>query len=180
MKKLLVTIITLVISLLIFISGCLSIGENDNEKNPQNAIIMTAREHNEDITIKPHTNNSFSKLYNSLNDGDFIIIKDVIDIISYDLKMDVTFVLFDWTEDVNSEFLEIIFEGDLTPIFSLGDEVEISVTIKYVNFIYNEINYEMEIYNEQWVSEEFFKKDSEAGGDGFKPLPQNIIKKSKN
>jgi hypothetical protein len=36
----------------------------------------------------------------------------------------------------------------------------------------------MEIYEEQWVSEEFFRTDSEVGGDGFKPLPQNRIKKA--
>jgi hypothetical protein len=178
MKKLIVSIITLIISLLIFFSGCLNLGGNDDEKNPQNAVIMTAREHNEDITIKTHTNNSYSKLYNTLNDGDLLIIKDIIDIISYDNKMDATLVLFEWREDGNSSFLEIIFDGDLTPICSLGDEVEISVTIKYVNFTYEELNYEMEIYNEQWVSEEFFKTDLEVGRDGFKPLPQNIIKKS--
>ena len=175
MKKLVVSIIMLFIFLLIFFSGCLNPGGNDDEKN---AIIMTAREHNEDITIDTHTNNSFSKLYTSLNDGDLLIIKDIIDIISYDSKMDATLVLFEWIEEGKSMFLEIIFEGDLTPIFSLGDEVEISVTIKYVNFTYNELNYEMEIYNEQWVSEDFFKTDLETGGDGFRPLPQNIIKKS--
>jgi len=175
MKKLLVSIITLFISLLIFFSGCLNLGGNDDEKN---AIIMTAREHNEDITIDTHTNNSFSKLYTSLNDGDLLIIKDVIDIISYDPKMDATLVLFDWIENGTSKFLEIIFEGDLTSIFFLGDEVEISVTIKYVNIKDNEINLEMEIYNEQWVSEDFFKTGFKEGRDGFKPLPQTIIKKS--
>ncbi len=175
MKKLVVSIITLFISLLIFFSGCLNLGENDDEKN---AIIMTAREHNEDITIDTNTNNSFSKLYNSLNDGDLIIIKDVIDSIFYNQKRDATLVSFEWTENGTSNLLEIIFEGDLTPIYFLGDEVEISVTIKYVNFKHNEFNYEMEIYDEQWVSEEFFKTDLEAGGEGFIPLPQNIIKNS--
>jgi hypothetical protein len=173
MKKLIVTIITLFISLLIFFSGCLNLGGNDDEKN---TIIMTAREHNEDI-IDTYTNNSFSKLYNSLNDGDLIIIKDIIDIIFYDQKMDVTLVSFEWIENGTSNLLEIMFEGDLTPIFSLGDEVEISVTIKYVNFEHNELNYEMEIFNDQWVSEEFFKTDLESGGDGFIPLPQKFIKK---
>ena len=138
---------------------------------------MTAREHNEDI-INTYTNNSVTKLYNSLNDGDLIIIKDVIDIIFHDQKMDATLVSFEWTENGTSNLLEFMFKGDLTPIFSLGDEVKISVTIKYVNFTYNELNYEMEIYNEQWVSEDFFKTDLETGGDGFRPLPQNIIKKS--
>ena len=173
MKKLIITIITLFISLLIFFSGCLNLGGNDDEKN---GIIITAREHNEDIK-ETHTNNSFSKLYNSLKDGDLIKIKDIIDSIFYDPKMDVTLVSFEWTENQTSNFLEIMFEEDLSAIFSLGDEVEISVTIKYVNFKHNDFNYEMEIFNEQWVSEEFFKTDLESGGNGFIPLPQKSIKK---
>jgi hypothetical protein len=53
--------------------------------------------------------------------------------------------------------------------------VKITVTIKYVKLTYQSVNFEMEIYQEQWVSEEDFISDLDSGGEGLKPLPQSCI-----
>jgi len=40
---------------------------------------------------------------------------------------------------------------------------------------YGGFNFEMEIYQEQLESEEYFMSDLEVGSEGFKPLSQNCI-----
>jgi hypothetical protein len=53
--------------------------------------------------------------------------------------------------------------------------VRIILTIKYVEFTYSNVNFELEVYNEQWDSVDFFKTDLDSGGEGFKPLPHSTI-----
>jgi hypothetical protein len=177
LKKSIVSTILLTIILIVFFSGCLDLGGNGDDNN-QNAVIMTAREHINDLTLKTDIEGGYSLLYDSLENGDKLIIKDTISDIFYDEKIDETKITFGWTEDGEQQFLELFFEGDLTETYSHVDEVEITVTIKYVNITFAGFIFEMEIYEEQWISEEFFRTDAEAGGDGLNPLPKNSIKKA--
>jgi hypothetical protein len=140
-------------------------------------IVMTAEEHNNDIPIDEDWSDGYSLLYNTLENGDLLIIEDVINDIFYDSDEDVTIIIFRWIINDVSDYLDLTFEGDLTDSFEIGDKVSISVTIKYVTLSYKEFNFKMEIYKEQWVSEEYFRNDVDSGGDGFKPLSESSIAK---
>lgn len=140
-------------------------------------VIMTAEEHNNDIPVDQDWSDGYSLLYNTLENGDLLIIEDVINDILYQSDEDVTIIFFRWIENDEGDYLDLTFEGDLTDSFDMGDKVSVSVAIKYVTFSYKGFNFEMEIYKEQWVSEEYFRDDADSGGDGFKPLPETIIDK---
>ena len=178
-KKSLFPTIAIYFIMIILFSGCVEFGtevQDDRGKITGEIVVMTAKEHNEDIILDMDWSDGYSILYDSLDDGDSLIIQDKISDILYDDIDDVSIVFFRWVEGDSIDYLSLAFEGDITKTYKTGDTVEISLTIKYVNFYYEELNFELEIYQEQWENEEYFKNDADSGGDGFKPLPQNCIK----
>ncbi len=181
-KSILKKIIFLIIIIFIIIGfiqiGGIYIDINDSiDKQDSIELIMTAKEHNSDIEIDTNIADGYKLLYNSLKDGDRLIIRDVISSISYYPEVDATKIVFEWSENEKNDSLEVFIKGDITSEYFKGDEVKISVTIKYVNFIFNNYSFEMEIFNEQWESEEYFYENAGTILLGFKPIPKSAISK---
>lgn len=181
MKKSIISLLLLTVIFIIFFSIYIRFGievkKDDVKGDGRSTFTMTAKEHNDDISVDIDEGDGFSLLYNSLGDGDLLIILDTISDIYYDISTDITTVKFEWIEENETDHLDILFEGDIINSYQPGDEVKISVTIKYVTFSYKDFNFEMEIYEEQWESEDYYRSNVDSGGDGFKPLPQSCIEK---
>ena len=118
--------------------------------------------------------------YNSLNDGDSIIIKDTIMTNpQYDQNLDITTLEFDYFIGYLGKH---VFQGDLTSLYAMGDQVQISVTIKRVTFtleppdVIMELTYDLEIFEKQWESVEDFEANG-VSPNGLKSLPQSSIAK---
>jgi len=167
------------VTLVILMCGCTE-NKNNGSSNGTSAktYTWTAKQATEDMPLDLDWNDGFQMLYNTLKDGDTLIIQDTITNISYNSDKDTTTVTFEWTEDNVTNSFNPFFEGNITNSYKPGDEVKISVTIKYVTVTYQGFNFEMEIYAEQWESEEYFVSDLDSGGEGFKPLPQSCIEKT--
>jgi len=177
LRKINVIIFSIFLIFIIFLSGCIQFGTDVDDKiNQKNKLIfMSAKELNEDITRDLNWSDGFSLQYNSLDDGDQLVIKDFIDGIYFNEEFTYTKIRFEWNMDNDSNFFEIKIQGNINSSYNIGDEITISITIKEVKLIYNGFEFDMEIFKEQWVDEEFFKSDIDLGGDGFKPLPQSCI-----
>jgi hypothetical protein len=171
MKKTVITIFIINLILVLITSGCTENNQNGTAKT----YTWTAKQVVADIPIDTDWNDGIQMLYNTLKDGDTLIIQDTITNISYDPDTNTTLVTFEWAEGNETNSLNPTFEGDITGYYQPGSNVKITVTIKYVKLTYQSVNFEMEIYEEQWVSEEDFISDLDSGGEGLKPLPQSCI-----
>ena len=144
-----------------------------------NTYIMTAREHNEDRAFVIYFSN-IKTFYNSSNAGDTIIIQDTISSLSYDAISKTTTLSFEWVDSGSIKALYLLFEGDITNQYIAGDRVNITVTLKRVTFSYEDVNYDLEVYAESWVSEEYFKENVISATEiaqAYKPLSSNLIEK---
>ena len=140
--------------------------------------IMTAREHFEDRAIILYFSN-VKIFYKSLNAGDTIIIQDNISNLSYDEILNTTSVSFEWNEYGATESLDLLFEGNITSQYIIGDRVNITVTLIRVELTYEGVNYDLEIFAENWVNEDYFKENIRGSEitQGLKLLSQNLIEK---
>jgi hypothetical protein len=161
--------------LMIFIIGC---AENEEKNNviPSKTYTWTARQVTEDIPIDLDFSDGFQLLYSTLMGGDTLIIIDNISHINYNQDLNVTFIIYEWSEESESNSFVATLEGNIANIYHSGLMVKITLTIKYVKFTFQKVNFEMEIFDEQWESIEYFKNDINSGGEGFIPLPQSTIK----
>jgi len=174
MKKGVFVLSIIILMLLLFTCGCT---QQDDSENGGKTVTMTARELQNDVSSDTDWSTYYTMLYTSLDDGDSLIIQDTVSNISYNLDTDTTTLTFEWIEDGENNSLALYFEGDITITYQPGDKVKISVKIEYVKFSYEDFNFELEIYEEQWVSKEYFKSNMDSGGEGIKPLPQSSIEK---
>ena len=166
--------VVIIAVVLLFMSGLTDeppdIPEDNTDSN-----IWTAQELSEDIVSEGIDS---SLLYNSLSDGDAIIIKDTITNISYNQNTDNTTVKF---SNVVGYIGDLIFEGNLTSLYATGDHVQVYVTIKLKTFtleppdVLSEITYNLEIFEKQWGGTEYFVKKMATSLKGLKPLPQSSI-----
>lgn len=150
---------------------------DDDESN--DTYIMTAREHYEGRRVVIYFSN-VRIFYNNTNDGDIIIIQDYISNIFYDDISNTTTVSFNWDDNGNIRSLYFLFEGDITNKYNLGDFVNISVTLKRVTFLYKNISYDLEIYAENWESQDYFESNLISPLDisrSLKPLTSDLIEK---
>lgn len=167
-------VVVLICGVILFACGCIQ----QNDDNTGNTVIINAKEHSDDKYTDTDWITYISIYYISLEDGDSLIIRDIISNIYYDSETDTTAVKFNWTDNgVNSSFA-IVFAGDLSGTFQSGDEVNISVKIKHVTFSYGDMNYDLEIYEEQWENQEYFVSNVGSALGGLKPLPQKSITKA--
>lgn len=167
-------VVVLICGVMLFTCGCIQ----QNDSNTGNTVIMTAKEHSDDKFTDTDWITYITIFYNSLEDGDSLIIRDIISNISYDSDTDTTTVTFEWTENGVTSSLTPVFAGDLTGSFQPGDEANISVKIKHVTFSYEDMNYDLEIYEEQWESQDYFISNVGSALGGLKPLPQRSIAKA--
>jgi hypothetical protein len=124
---------------------------------------------------------TFKIFYNSLDAGNSLYIKDTIQNITYDSVNDTTKVDFD--AESNGTFFDytyFLFEEDLTDLYSSGDKVKITLTVKLVTITFGlgnfSINYTIELFEEQWPGEEYFKENI-ARGYPYKAMDKSLIEK---
>ncbi len=150
--------------------------DNDSYLNSSELIIFSAQKFYED-KIKTKENGTEVIDYKSLEDKDKLLIIDKIDSIGFIESTNDTFIKFQFQNKSNKNsdyYSEIffIFEGNLTHIYNQNDWVEISVTIKQVEFEYDNKSYNMELFEEEW------DRDYLESNNSFKSLPESCIKKA--
>lgn len=181
MKKTIAILCAVCFGLALFVSGCTQkdnsgTNNNNDETTTGNTYTMTAKEVESDMNFTSDWSTYVRILYNSLEEGDTLIIHDTIDNISYDPDKNRTTITFDTSEggDMTSS-LNYPFEGDLTDTYSVGDTVEINDKIEHVEFTDNSsgttIIYEVETFEKLWTSKEEYIA-SEGGA-----LPATCITK---
>lgn len=172
MKKGILIVSIICLTLVLFISGCT---EQDNSETTGNTVTMTAKEHSDDMSMDSDWSTYITIAYDSLEDGDTLIIQDTISSISYDSDTDATIVTFEWTDGDATGSLNPVFEGDITGTYQTGNEVKITVTIKQVTFSNQGMSYDIGLYEEQWESQDYFISNAASAFGGLKPLPQSCI-----
>lgn len=118
--------------------------------------------------------------YESLSDGECIIIRDNISMITYSEEDNKTTITFSWYEDqYKKPHVYYYFTGNITDIYKVGDEVEIKLTLKHVDIETNSTKYNIDIFEEQWESEQYFinKVQSILVDKGLKSMDPSIIEK---
>ena len=68
--------------------------------------------------------------------------------------------------------------ADISGLYNVGDEVEITRTILHVEFTDDSGgNYDMEVYEEEWVSEEYYLENQLDTLAGSKAISKSLIQK---
>lgn len=174
--------------LMLFFSGCTEeddgvTNENNDGSTTGNTITMTAKELQNDMNLDSDWTTYFKMLYDSLKEGDTLILQDTISQIFFNSDENVTKISFNITSEDEAGYtlINYYFEGNITDSYQIDDEVKITVTIKHVEFTYESatgtMNYELELFDEQWESEEYFTTNLASIYGGFKPLTESYIEK---
>lgn len=175
-KKYLVIIFSFVFVIVLF-CGCFEENNSSNDNDDEeNFIVFSAQQYYKDKTIEIKEDGTVVIDFQLLQNNDKIVIKDIINDIGYIESQGNTFIKFqfqDLLEGDNNQQIDVIFifKDNITNVFEVGDEVEISVTIEHVEFTFNNTEYDIEVFEEEWDQEYF-----EVNGD-FKPLTLDCIKK---
>lgn len=159
---------------LLLIIGMLS-GCTQPKNGGPKTVTMTAQELMSDFKIDTDWKTSFSMLYNSLDDNDTLIIQDNITNIHYDPLENATKVTFSITQGSGTGEYSPWFEGNITGSYAIGDQVKITGCIKHVTFSNATLHIDLELYEEQWESVDYFFTYVSSELNGFKPMPQHAI-----
>jgi len=161
MKKKILGICIVVLMLVALVSGCTENNSNNNggtDTTPQ-TYTWTAKQFIDDMPMDLDWSDGLQLLHTTLKDGDTVIIQDTITEVSYDSVTDRTTITFEWTiGDGGPSAFSPVFEGNLTDTYSVGDNVEITATMKYVTFTDDStgtsMTYELEIFEKTWTNKE--------------------------
>ena len=96
MKKGIVVLSIIVLGLVIFLSGCTEDNSGDNNSAEAKTVTMTAEEMTNDMSMD--MTNGVTIGYESLDEGDTLVIQDTIDSIEYDSTADMTTIEFKYNE----------------------------------------------------------------------------------
>lgn len=143
-------------------------------------VTMNIKEYTDNILLDSDWYSYFNFLLKTLDDGDTLIIQDKISTISYRPEVDATSITFCHWEGNTGVCESFYFEGDITNQYQKGDQIRITVHIKNVTFFGSRYNYDMEIFEEQWVSVSYFNSRVVHCLDftkGLKPMSSSIITK---
>ena len=136
---------------------------------------------NETTQINVSVNKTvITMIYESLSDGECIIIRDNISMVTYSEEDDKTTITFSWYEDQYTKtHVYYYFTGNITDIYKVGDEVEITLTLKHVDIETNSTKYNIDIFEEQWDSEQYFINNVQSIliDKGLKNMDPSIIEK---
>ena len=141
--------------------GCL-------QDNTEDIPVMTMKQNADDnVQIIDEINKTILGHYISYDDGDTIIIRDIVNKSIYDQTDHITWITFTSLPDNPQPF-----EGDISYKFQPGDKVDLTVHIQQVAFL-EEINnetwtYDLEVFKEGWDSTKLFV-----------PIPQEYLTKTK-
>jgi len=143
-------------------------------------VTMNMQEYAADQKFNTDLSSYYTQYQVSLNEGDILHIRDNISIIKYDSTRDQTNITLCRQVGGTAYCETFRFEGNLTNDFQKNDEVIITVTIKHVVFADDDFDYDMEIFEEQWESEEYFNTHVDVFTGyykGFKPMASSVIEK---
>lgn len=195
MKKIIIIITFFLIITSIVFSGCFESPDEPDKKKGINTnlddndreirkVNLTMYEYFEDQKFDTDLYTYFHLYQKSLIDGDTLFMQSNISTIEYDPASDQTNISFSeykWISGTSHGFsARYRFEGDITDNFKKDDKVVITVTIKRVVFSGNGFDFDMEIFKEQWVNENYFNTRFSNIIDyqkGFKLLPASVIEK---
>lgn len=181
-KEIILVSIIVAIGLVVLLSGCIENNDSKDKGGSTEAktVTMNAQEFGEDMGFEQPSETVFKTYFKSLDDGDTLIFQDLISDITYDETTDITTIEFEYSqgegEGTYTSTNEFIFDGNLTGDYSVGDEVRITVTIKHVTFTMQGMTLDIEVYEEYWVSEQYYI-DNYMTGMPFKPISAEKITK---
>jgi len=177
MKRAIAILCIVCLGLVLFISGCTQQNNKGNEGSTTGkTLTMTAKELFNDTDLNISVN-GFTMNFKSLEDGDTLILQDAITNISYNSTTNTTTVEFEWTNGIATNTLKPVFEGNITDSYKVGDQVKITEKIKKVTFTYQTAAFDMELFADQWESQDYFISNAGSSLGGLKPLPQSSIVK---
>ena len=127
----------------------------NNSNNEIRYFSRTAQEFSEEIQVEMDTETESAYFnFKSFRDGDRITVNSSIDYIGHETDLDYTRIEFIVDTNIPSgghiSSIEFDINGDITNDFVIGDEIEISFTIKHTIFQYNNWTYDIEVYEEAW------------------------------
>ncbi|MCX6666075.1 MAG: right-handed parallel beta-helix repeat-containing protein [Euryarchaeota archaeon] len=155
------------------LSGCT---QPNPVSNVPTTITMTAEEFMNDLNMSSDWTTYVTMGYKSLDEGDILIIQDNISDIHYDAAEDATKVTFSYTttQGMRAEYSPW-FTGDITGSFAIGDQVKIRDSIIRVTFTNDGIQCDIELFEGQWESEDYYTAHMTSVLKGLKPMPQTTI-----
>lgn len=178
MKKAIATLGIVCIGLVVLMSGCTEENNtNTNGGTTGSTVTMTAQEYYDDMTLDTDLTTYVTMSFASLKDGDTLILQDTINETTYNADNDATMVKFTWTNGSYQGSLSIPFEGNITSTYQEGDDVQITTTITHVTFTHQEIDYDLEVSEQQWESVDYYTSNVGSALQGLKPMPTAIIQK---
>ena len=123
----------------------------------------------------------YTQYQNTVDDGDTVIIHDTISIVTYYPEKDYTSIAFSWkTDPYTFPHVYYYFNGDISGQYSEDDEVKITVTIRHKTFSAIGLNWDLEIFEEQWGGVGYFKLInhwSEFEQNALLPMSPSVIEK---
>ncbi len=169
MKKAKIVLVIVCLITTVLLCGC---SEQTNQNTTTGkTVTMTAEElYNDTETIQGPENITIN--YKSLNDSDTLIVRNNIFKINYDHVYNKTIVLFVWDKQNSNASMIFEFQGDITGSYSNDEQVKITVKIKKEIFSYQNVTQDMELFEQQWVDENYFNTYR------YKPLPPSCISKA--
>jgi len=152
-----------------------STNEGTTNENPTggNTHTMNAEKLFNDMIINSDWSTYLTMSYSSLDEGDTLIVHDIISEISYDTSVDATHIMV----GLGSAKISFWFEGDITDTYAVGDEVKITLTVNHVTFSNEGMSYDLELFSEVWESEEYYIANMGTTLQGLKPIQSSAIVK---
>lgn len=173
-KNTLFLILAIIIIIIILVIGYLYILDEETTNQKEQALTFSAQQFSEEIEIS--YNDTIKKAvlnYESLQDGNKVIIIDIIDYIQYMDNLDATNIEFNVNTSASAgghiSSVTFDFAGDITENYKINDKVKITFTIKHVIFSYNNWTYDCEVYLDGWDQDKYIKNNF------YQILPQSCI-----
>jgi len=158
--------------------GVLVLKEFKNE-NSGNTVVMDAEEYLYDLFKSNISGMTGMFSLHEPNAGDSLIIKSNISTLEYEPLYDDTIVGLESGDFYPS--IDIFIQGNITNRYAIGDEVEITLHVAEVNYIYLGEEYFIKIIEETWrnlKSHIFFQTYPYLIDTSSNPISQNQITKS--
>lgn len=176
-------IVGMLILLAIGISGCTEQYNNGSNGNGNgtttgNTFRMNVKEFLNDTDIQTDFATYMTIDFKSMEEGDTLIFMDTISEIQYLNDVDTTKIVFTMkVGESGYKSFQFFFMGDLTDTYEVDDFVKITVTITHVTLNVEGMDVDMEIFEEAWESEEYYRSHRTTSTGGFYPMPIDTIQK---
>ncbi|KYK23391.1 hypothetical protein AYK24_01245 [Thermoplasmatales archaeon SG8-52-4] len=182
-KKLQMSVGILVL-LVIFVCGCNEQKDNDSKENDNgetsgNEFRMNTSQLYNDIDVQTDYDTFMTMNYKSMDEGDRLIFMDTISSIRFLNDVDATEITFRITVgETGWKAITFFFTGNITSSYKISDFVRITLTIKHVTMSdVQGMDVDIEIFDEAWESEEYYRSHMTTLTGGSYPMPIDIIEK---